>query len=79
MEFVNPMVERRSIIAAENWVDIIKELRNRITDYVSLFIPLIVEKISFIDRDVFHMKEIQENEFRKFSSEIFAHPSSSGK
>ena len=57
MEFVNPMVERRSIIAAENWVDIIKELRNRITDYVSLFIPLIVEKISFIDRDVFHVEK----------------------
>ena len=57
----------------------VKEWPYRIAEYPSSFIPLIVEKISFIDRDVFHMKEIQENEFRKFSSEIFAHPSSSGK
>jgi len=57
MEFVNPMVERRSIVTAEDWVGIVKEFRNRIADYPSSFIPLIVEKISFIDGDVFHMEE----------------------
>ena len=58
MEFVNPMVERRSTKKlVGTWVGMVKEWLCRITDYLQSFIPLIIEKISFIDRDVFHIQE----------------------
>ena len=38
-------------------VGMVKEWPYRISDYPSSFIPLIVEKISFIDRDVLHIEE----------------------
>ena len=58
MEFVNPMVERRSIKKlVGNWVGMVKEWLCRIADYPSSFIPLIVEKISFIDRDIICIEE----------------------
>jgi hypothetical protein len=34
-----------------------EEFLNRITDYPQSFIPLIVEKISFIDRDMICIEE----------------------
>ena len=58
MEFVNPMVEIRIIKDGNNRVGFVKELPEIIADYPSSFIPLIVEKISFIDWDVFHIQEI---------------------
>jgi hypothetical protein len=55
MEFVNPMVEIRIMKTGKDRVGKIKEWSDRIADYPSSFIPLIVEKISFIDRDVCHI------------------------
>ena len=51
MEFVNPMVEIRIMKTGNDMVGMVKEWPDRIADYLSSFIPLIVEKISFIDRN----------------------------
>jgi hypothetical protein len=57
MEFVNPMVEIWIMKTGKDRVGVVKEWSDRIADYPSSFIPLIVEKISFIDWDVFHIEE----------------------
>ena len=57
MEFVNPMVEIRIMKTGKDRVGMVKEWPDRIANYLSSFIPLIVGKISFIDRDVFYIQE----------------------
>ena len=58
MEFVNPMVERQSLKKLVGTrLGMVKEWLCRIADYPSSFIPLIVEKISFIDRGIICIKE----------------------
>jgi len=45
------------MITGKDWVGMVKEWLCRIADYPSSFIPLIVEKISFIDRDIICIEE----------------------
>ena len=57
MEFVNLMVEIRIMKTGKDRVGMVKEWQDRIANYLSSFIPLIVEKISFIDRDMICIEE----------------------
>jgi hypothetical protein len=50
------------MITAKDSVGLIKEWPDRITDYLQSFILLIVENISFIDRDVSHIEETNSGE-----------------